>query len=192
AAASIGVSVVLLILKFIAYYLTGSAAVFSDALESIVNVLASAFAGYSLFLAHQPADAQHPYGHGKIEFVSAGFEGGMILLAAFMSFARAVEATLHGARVEALEIGLALMALAGCVNGAVGLYLIRAGRKAGSVTLEADGKHLLSDAFTSVAVIAALLIVKLTGWTYADPLGGVVVAAYLAYLAVQLLSQSAA
>src|SRR2546423_14569136 len=151
AALAIGVSVLLLAIKFVAYYLTGSAAVFSDALESIVNVAASAFAGYSLFLAHQPADAQHPYGHGKIEFVSAGFEGGMILLAAFMSFARAVEATLHGARVEALEIGLSLMALAGCGNGGRRVYLIPAGAKPRAGTPRAGGKHLPSHAITSAA-----------------------------------------
>ncbi len=86
---SVVVSVVLLAVKFAAYYLTGSAAIFSDALESIVNVIASLVAAYSLLLAHQPADAQHPYGHGKIEFLSAGFEGGMILLAAAVIACRA-------------------------------------------------------------------------------------------------------
>src|SRR5690349_1891407 len=99
AAMSISVSIVLLAIKFVAYYLTGSAAVFSDALESIVSVMASAFAGYSLFLAHQPADERHPYGHGKVAFLSAGFEGGMILLAAIMSFARGIESLVRGPAV---------------------------------------------------------------------------------------------
>src|SRR5688572_20803045 len=100
---SVGVAIVLLAVKFIAFYITGSAAVFSDAIESIVNVIASIFAAYSLLLAHQPADAQHPYGHGKIEFMSAGFEGGMILLAAILIIARAVETIVGGAQIHALD-----------------------------------------------------------------------------------------
>jgi cation diffusion facilitator family transporter len=192
AAMSVGVSVLLLVLKFVAYYLTGSMAVFSDALESIVNVLASSFAAYSLMLAHQPADAQHPYGHGKVEFMSAGFEGGMILLAALLILARAIQELFVGPAITAVDSGLILMVIAGCVNGAVGLYLIRAGRRAGSVTLAADGKHLLSDAVTSVAVVIALVLVKLTGWRTIDSIAAMVVAVYLGYLAWDLLSQSAA
>src|SRR5881296_151174 len=100
AALSVGVSVVLLVLKFVAYYKTGSAAIFSDALESIVNVVASLVAAWSLYLAHQPADEQHPYGHGKAEFLSAGFEGGMILIAALVIIERAVEEMIQGPRVH--------------------------------------------------------------------------------------------
>src|SRR5258707_949091 len=92
AAISLGVGIALMVAKFAAYFLTGSAAIFSDALESIVNVAAASFATYSLFLAHQPADADHPYGHGKIEFLSAGFEGGMVLLAAIVASIKAFDA----------------------------------------------------------------------------------------------------
>src|SRR4051812_43929248 len=106
AAVSVSVSCLLLVLKFVAYYMTGSMAVFSDALESIVNVLASSFAGYSLLLAHMPADEQHPYGHGKVEFMSAGFEGGMILLAAILIIVRAVQELFQGPAVTAVESGL--------------------------------------------------------------------------------------
>src|SRR5215212_3141016 len=133
AAASVGVSIALLVVKFVAYYLTGSAAIFSDALEQIVNVLASSFAGYSLFLAHQPADEQHPYGHGKVEFLSAGFEGGMILLAAVVIAIRAMDALIHGARPEKVDVGFLLIALAGGINGFVGLFLIRSARRNGSI-----------------------------------------------------------
>src|SRR5512138_927150 len=139
AAASLGISILLLVLKFIAYYLTGSAAVFSDALESIVNVLASAFAAYSLFLAHQPADEQHPYGHGKIEFLSAGFEGGMIILAALVIVARTIEGIVHGVHVQQLQAGILIMTAAGAINGALGFLLLRSGRRRKSLTLEADG-----------------------------------------------------
>jgi cation diffusion facilitator family transporter len=192
AATSVGVSVVLLVIKFIAYYKTGSAAIFSDALESIVNVVASAFALYSLIIAHQPADREHPYGHGKVEFLSVAFEGGMILLAALVIAARAIEAIVRGPDVQKIDAGIALMAVAMCVNGAVGFYLIRRGRKTGSVVLEADGKHLLTDAITSVVVIAALGVVLTTGWRYADPVGAIGVAVYIGIVASRLLSHSAA
>src|SRR5438876_1167495 len=130
---SVVVSILLLVIKFAAYYATHSAAIFSDALESIVNVVASMVAAWSLFLAHQPADAQHPYGHGKVEFLSAGFEGGMILLAAVVIVQRAIEEMIQGPSVHKVNVGLWLILLAGAINGAVGLYLIRAGRRASSL-----------------------------------------------------------
>src|SRR5215210_4947730 len=133
AATSIVVSVLLLGVKFTAYYITGSAAIFSDALESIVNVIASFVAGYSLLLAHQPADEQHPYGHGKVEFLSAGFEGGMIVIAALVIAFQAVEKMITGPGAQQLNVGLMLITIAGVVNGAVGLLLLQAGRRRGSI-----------------------------------------------------------
>ncbi len=193
AATSVVVSLALLAMKFTAYYITGSAAVFSDALESIVNVIASTVAGYSLLLAHQPADAQHPYGHGKVEFLSAGFEGGMILLAAAVIAFRAVEAMVTGPGAQRLDVGLVLVGVAGGVNGAVGLLLLRAGRRRGSIALVADGKHLLTDAITSAAVVAALLVMWLRpAWTWVDPIAALLVAAYIAVMGVGLLSHSTA
>jgi cation diffusion facilitator family transporter len=193
AAVSVGVSTVLLGVKFTAYYLTGSAAIFSDALESIVNVIASMAAAWSLFLAHQPADEQHPYGHGKVEFLSAGFEGGMILLAAAVIAWRAIEEMIAGPGTHQLEVGLALILLAGIVNAVVGLYLLRSGRRRGSATLVADGQHLLTDAVTSVSVLAALLLMYfIPSWTWADPIAALVVAAYIAWVGLGLLSESAA
>jgi cation diffusion facilitator family transporter len=189
---SLAVALVLLIVKFIAFYLTGSSAIFSDALESIVNVLAALFAAFSLHLAHRPADAKHPYGHGKIEFMSAGFEGGMILLAAILIIARAVEALISGPQVEKINIGLALIIAAGAINGIVGLYLVHAGRRSNAITLTAGGTHLLSDAMTSVAVIVALLLVKVTRMPVIDPIVAILVAVYLVRLASQLLTASAA
>src|SRR5215217_5209826 len=108
---SVLVGVALLCIKFLAYFLTGSAAIFSDAMESIVNVLASAFAVYGLFYAHRPADREHPYGHGKIEFLSAGFEGGMIFLAALVIAFQAVQATPQP-KLESIGLGLVLMVVA--------------------------------------------------------------------------------
>ena len=154
AAIAVVVSIFLLVIKFIAYYLTSSAVIFSDALESIVNVIASLVAAWSLYLAHQPPDPQHPYGHGKAEFLSAGFEGGMILIASLVIVQRAIEEMYNGPKMEKVELGFLLIFIAGGINGVVGLYLIRAGRKAGSITLVADGKHLMTDAITSAAVPA--------------------------------------
>jgi cation diffusion facilitator family transporter len=194
ALASTLVGVALLIIKFTAYFVTGSAAIFSDAMESIVNVLASAFAVYALYYAHRPADREHPYGHGKIEFMSAGFEGGMILVAALVIAWHAIEAMLRKAVVTEITFGLALMAAAMLVNGAMGVYLIRSGRKHKSLTLEADGKHLFADAVTSAAAIAALSIVKLSGgrWWIVDPIFAMLIAIYITYTAIGLMRQGAA
>lgn len=190
---SITVGILLLIVKFTAYALTGSTAIFSDALESVVNVMASGFALYAVRLAHQPADTEHPYGHGKIEFMSAGFEGGLVLIAAIVIVAKAADALLFGRlELEQLGIGIWLMAGAMVANGATGLYLIRVGRSHGSLALEADGRHLLSDALTSVAAIAALVLIKLTGWVYADPIAALLIAAYISHMGIGLIRRSVA
>jgi cation diffusion facilitator family transporter len=189
---SVVIGVLLMSIKFVAYFITGSAAIFSDALESIVNVLASSFALYALFYAHRPADIKHPYGHGKIEFVSAGFEGGMILVAALVTAIRAVEALIRKPPLEQLLLGVALMALAMIVNGAMGLYLIRAGRKHNSITLQADGKHLFSDAITSAVALIAIAAVKVTGVRQLDPVAALLIAAYLAHMGWGLVRVSSA
>jgi cation diffusion facilitator family transporter len=190
---SVVVSVVLLAIKFAAYWFTGSAAIFSDAMESIVNVLGSGFALYSVILAHAPADEKHPYGHGKVEFMSAGLEGGMMLLAAVWIAYEAVQEMIRGPEVHQVNIGLLLLLLAGAVNGGVGLFLIRSGRRHGSLALVADGKHLLSDAVTSGGVIAALALMWLRpNWTWVDPIAAILVACYVAWIATDLLRGSAA
>jgi cation diffusion facilitator family transporter len=168
--------------------------VFSDAMEGIVNVAAASFALYSIYLAHQPADANHPYGHGKVEFLSGGFEGGMILLAAVVATVKAADDLLRGTHLPAsrLDWGIALMALTLPVNGLLGWHLIRIGRRRGSHALAADGHHLLTDAITSVAAVAALVIVRLTGWRYADPIAAFAVSLYIARTGLRLLRQSIA
>ena len=195
AGVALGVGVVLTGVKFLAYFLTGSAVIFSDALESIVNLVAALFALYSLAVAHRPADASHPYGHGKVEFLAAGIEGGMVLIAGVVALVKAVdvarnpEAALNQGNFGA---GLLLMAAALLVNGSVGWYLVRTGRRHQSVTLEADGQHLLSDAWTSLATLAALGVVRLTGWAWFDPAAAVVVAAYIVWVGVGLLRRAEA
>src|SRR5215208_2219882 len=177
AALSLVVGILLLTIKFIAYFATGSAAIFSDALESIVNVAASGVAAYALVVAHSPADKEHPYGHGKIEFLSAHFEGGMILLAGIAIAIKAIEMFFAPQQVQQLGLGIVLIAAAMVINGGVGLTLIRVGKRQGSLTLEADGHHLLSDAITSATALAALATVKIFEWPIADPIAALLIAA---------------
>lgn len=189
---SLAVGVALLGLKFLAYFLTGSSAIFSDALESIVNVVAASFAVWAIHLSNRPPDREHPYGHGKVEFLSAGFEGGMIMVAAVVIVVEAVRTIFRRPTYEALGIGIALMATALLVNGALGLYLVRTGKKQQSPALEADGQHLLSDALTSLAALVALALVKLFGWRYADPVGAIFIALYIAGMGLRLVKRSTA
>lgn len=169
AALSFVVAVVLLGIKFWAWGLTGSQAIFSDALESIVNVVAAATAWLVVAWAGRPADRDHPYGHGKIEFFSAAFEGGLIFFAALVILWQAVMAMLRAAGPQQLDVGLALTALAGAANGVLGWYLVRHGRRHHSAAIEADGHHVLSDFWTSVGVLVGLAAVRITGLAWLDP-----------------------
>ncbi len=166
---SLVVGVGLLGAKYLAYLWTGSTAVLSDALESIVNVLAAIFALGGLVFAGRPADRNHPYGHGKIEFFTAGFEGGLIAFAAVLILWQAFQGLLHGVVVRNLDHGLLLVLAAGLVNLLLGLYLVRTGRRTSSLTLVADGQHVLSDAWTSAGIVVGLLLVRFTGLTWLDP-----------------------
>jgi cation diffusion facilitator family transporter len=178
--------------KFVAFFLTGSAAIFSDACETVVNVAAAGFAIYSLSVAHLPADRDHPYGHGKIEFFAGGFEGGMVFLASLISIGKAILALLYGGlNVENLGPGILVLSAALAFNAMAGLYLIRIGRRTGSVTLHADGRHLLSDAVTSVVALAALVLVRLTGRQWIDPVAAILVAVYIAGIGLALMRYSA-
>jgi cation diffusion facilitator family transporter len=193
AVASVVVSFLLMALKFVAYWWTGSTAIFSDALESIVNVFASGVAFYALSRAHAPADKEHPYGHGKIEFLSAGFEGGLIVAASIVIIIKAIaELVWRPTEIEQINLGLLLIGVATAVNALLGGYLIRLGRRHGSLTLEADGRHLFSDALTSVAAIAALVVVRTTGWREADPIAALLMGGYIGVMGVGLLRRSAA
>jgi len=185
-------AVALTVAKFTAYYLTGSAAIFSDALESIVNVAAAAFAMYSLSLAHTPADLEHPYGHGKIEFFSGGFEGGMIVLASLAAIGKAIDTIIHPAlHIENLALAIAILVAALLLNGGVGALLVQIGRRTGSITLEADGKHLMSDAFTSLFALVAIVLVRVTGATWIDPVMAIVVALYVCGIGIALVRHAA-
>ena len=188
---SLVVSVALLVAKYQAYRMTGSTAILSDALESIVNVVAAVFALGGIAFAAQPADRNHPYGHGKIEFFSAAFEGGLIAFAAVLIIYQVVQALLRGAEVRELDTGLVIVLGAGLTNLALGLFLLRTGRRHQSLTLVADGKHVLSDFWTSLGIVVGLLLVRATGIWWLDPIVAAVVALNLMWTGYRLVRQAA-
>jgi cation diffusion facilitator family transporter len=188
---SLVLSIVLLGAKYRAYQLTGSTAILSDALESIVNVVAAVFAVSGLVFAGRPADRNHPYGHGKVEFLSAAFEGGLIAFAALVIIYEVVQTLIRGVDVRRLETGVFIVLAAGLVNLALGAYLVRTGRKHASLTLVADGQHVLSDFYTSAGIVVGLLLVRLTGHTWLDPVVAGVVALNLMWTGVRLFRHAA-
>jgi cation diffusion facilitator family transporter len=189
---SLCVSLALLAAKFQAYRLTGSAAVLSDALESIVNVVAAAFGIGSIAFAGRPADRNHPYGHGKIEFFSAAFEGGLIVFAAILIVYEALGAWIAGPELRELDLGLAIVLGAGVANLVLGVFLVRTGRRHDSLTLVADGQHVLSDSWTSAGILVGLGLVRLTGLVWLDPLVAILVALQLLWTGFRLVRHAAA
>jgi cation diffusion facilitator family transporter len=173
---SLGVGVLMLLGKSTAYYMTGSAAILSDFAESVVHVIAVAFAAFSLRLSAKPAAPTFLYGYERISFFSAGFEGAMIVIAAIWILVEAIEKWLAGLPLDHLGTGTLLLLGAGMLNGWLGWYLLRVGKRSHSLILEADGKHVLTDCFTSFGVVAGLGLVMLTGWKPFDPLVAIAVA----------------
>lgn len=188
---SLAVGILLLGVKYLAYRATGSSAILSDALETIVNVVAALFLVCGVLFAGRPADSNHPYGHGKIEFLSAAFEGGLIAFAAVMIIYQAAQSLMFGVEIRELDFGLLLTAAAGFVNLALGAYLIRVGRRNKSLMLEADGKHVVSDFWTSLGVIVGLLLVKVTGLSWLDPVVAIIVGANLSLTGGRLVRYAA-
>lgn len=176
--------------KLSAYFLTGSAAVLSDALESIVHIFATSFAYYSLLLSTKPPDKEHPYGHGKIEFFSAGFEGALIMVAAFSIIGYAVRDIIFGSEISQLDTGAVIITAASVINLLLGLYLIRTGKKTKSLVLIADGKHVLTDSITSFGAVAALLLVLWTGIKLFDPAIAIFLALNILWTGKNLIRES--
>jgi len=184
------VGVVILGLKFLAWWMTGSVALLSDAMESIVNVVASVVTWYAIRVSHMPADENHPFGHHKAEYFSAVLEGVLIVLAALLIIREAVLAFLSLHAIEAPVAGLAINALAAIGNGLWAAILMREGRKARSPALVADGRHLWTDVVTSIGVIAGLVLALSTGWLWLDPLIAIIVAVNIIWHGWQMLSSS--
>ena len=162
------VSTVLLCIKFIAWYLTHSNAILTDALESIVNVVAGSFALFSIYYAAQPRDQNHPYGHGKMEFLSAGFEGGLIFIAGITIIINSIYAFFQPIKIHSLETGVWLSVVSGAVNFIIGKILISKGKKSNSLLMTANGKHLVSDTISSVGLVAGLVLMLYTGLYWID------------------------
>lgn len=187
---SLVLSFVVLALKFAAYYNTHSEAIFSDALESIVNIITALLALKVMKVVLEPADEDHPYGHGKLEYFSSAFEGGMIAIASVMIAYEAVMALLHGHNLQQLDIGFLLMLIATGINLALGLHLGAVGRKYHSKTLQASSAHVLSDVWTSAGVCVGLGLVRWTGLTWLDPAMALVVAVWLAWTGFGIVRSS--
>ena len=187
---SVLVGLVMLVTKMTAYWLTGSTAILSDALESVVHVVATSFALYSVVNSAQPPDRLHPYGHGKVEFFSAGFEGALIVLAGIVIVYASGRRLLVGGQPQKLDVGILLTLFAGVVNFVLGLFLIRSGRRTGSLTLVADGKHVLTDSYTSLGVVIGLVLVRVTGLIVLDPLVAMAVAANIMIMGARLMHVS--
>lgn len=173
---SLFIGLAMFVMKITAYIITGSAAILSDAAESIVHIVAVGFAYYSLHLSYKPADDSHLYGHAKISFFSAGFEGAMIVIAALYIIYESIAKWIQGLYLENLGLGTAITAAATVINGALGWYLVYIGRKKKSIVLEANGKHVLTDSWTSLGVLVGLAFTMITGWLPWDPIFAILVA----------------
>lgn len=183
-------STLLLALKFFAWWLTKSNAILTDALESIVNVVAGAFAFFSISYAARPRDEDHPYGHGKIEFVSAGFEGALVLLAGGAIIYEAIRGFLHPHPIARADIGAYLSAASGLANFGMGYFLVQRGKKQHSALMQANGKHLISDTISSIGLVAGMLLIHFTGLTWIDNALAIGFGLYIFYTGSKIVRES--
>jgi cation diffusion facilitator family transporter len=188
---SIAAAIATILLKGVAWKLTGSVGLLSDAIESFVNLAGALMALWMLTLAELPADDDHAYGHGKAEYFSSAFEGFLILLAALAIGLTAVDRLINPAPLESVGVGLLVSVVASVINFATARILLEVGKKRNSITLEADAHHLMTDVWTSVGVIIGVGLVWLTGWLWLDPVIALIVAANIVWTGWQLMRRSA-
>lgn len=187
---SLAAAIVLLAAKVTAAVMTGSSAIYSDAAESVVHLLAVAFAAWALRLAHKPADETHHFGHDKVAFLSSGFEGAMISAAAMLILYEAVRQTIFGVSISNIGFGAAVTAAAAVINLLLGLSLIRIGKVSGSPLLRANGMHVLTDVWSSIAVLVALALIHWTHWLWWDPIAAVLAALNIFRVGYRLIRES--
>lgn len=187
---SLGVGLFMLAMKVYAWWITRSAAIFSDAAESVVHNVAVAFALFSVWYSSRPADRSHHYGHAKIDYFSAGFEGSMIVLAALYIIYESVHTWMGGLALENLNAGIWFTVAAFAINGVLGGFLVWRGKRTGSLIIEANGRHVLTDSWTSLGVIAGLLLTRFTGWLPFDPLCAILVACNILWSGFDLMRRS--
>jgi len=176
--------------KFGAYFLTASNFVLTDAAESIVNVIASSFAFYSIYLSALPRDENHPYGHGKVEFFSVFIEGSLIGVAGCIIIVKSVYSFFFPNIIHDLFTGAIIIAATGAINGVLGYYMIRKGKELRSITLDADGRHLLADTVTSVGLVVGLLLIEFTRILWLDSALSILVGLYIVYSSYKLVRKS--
>lgn len=182
----------LLAIKLVAYYFTNSVAILTDALESIVNVTAGFVGLYSLYVAAKPRDADHPYGHGKAEFLSAAVEGTLVAIAGVLILYKGIINIFYPASLQQLDTGIWLVGITALVNAGLGYFCLRTGRRNNSMALAASGKHLLSDTWSTVGVIAGLLLVYFTGHVWIDSAVALLFGCLLLYTGYRILRRSIA
>ncbi len=186
------VSVLLLVVKFIAYYTTHSVAILTDALESIVNVAAGFIGLYSLYVAAKPRDEDHPYGHGKAEFLSAAVEGTLIGSAGAIILYKAIKNLINPAELHQIDYGIWLVASTAIVNFIVGYFCLRIGKKNNSIALAASGKHLQTDTWSTVGIIAGLILLYFTGYKWIDSAIAILFGGYIIFTGYSILRRSIA
>ena len=187
---SFAFGIMMLAIKWYAYYLTGSTAILSDAAESIIHIIGVGFAVFSLWYSFQPADDEHTYGHHKISYFSAGFEGALIILAAIFIIFISVKRLIFGIEISNLDQGTYFTFSASVINLILGLYLVRRGKKSNSIILVANGKHVLTDSWTSFGVVGGLLLTWITGWLPFDPIVAIAAALNILWSGGKLVRQS--
>lgn len=176
--------------KFTGYFLTGSVGLFSDAAESIVNLVAALVGLWALTLAARPPDEDHTYGHTKSEYFSSGVEGALIFVAAIVIVVEAIPHLMHPEPIQQAWLGLSFSVLGAVVNGVLAWFMLQAGKQQRSVTLQADARHLYTDVYTTVGVLVGIVLVTVTGWYILDPIIGLIVAVNVLWTGVKLLRQT--
>jgi cation diffusion facilitator family transporter len=186
------IGVVIAIIKAIAYFISGSVFILSDMLESGVNIFAGIIALASVYLASKPKDVDHPYGHGKVEFLSSGLEGVMIVIAGTLVIFKAIYSSFQPIELKNIDWGIFLSGLGGAVNLAMGIYLQREGKRINSIAIYSNGKHLLSDAYSSIAMILGLTLIYFTDYDWLDPVFAIIFGLVILYTGIKVVRKSVA
>ena len=184
------VGILLFVGKLIAWHLTNSDAVFSDAMESIVNIIAAFMGLYSLYLAAKPKDLDHPYGHGKVEFVTSGIEGALIIFAGVIIIVQSVDSLLHGNVPKKLDWGILIVALTAAINYLMGHISIKKGIKQNSLVLQSSGKHLQSDTFTTLGVVISLVLIYFTKIYWIDAAVALIFGGYIMFIGYRIIRKA--
>jgi cation diffusion facilitator family transporter len=187
-----GIALLLFAIKLVAWYLTASVAVLTDALESTVNVVAGLIGWYSLYVSAKPRDADHPYGHGKAEFVSAAVEGSLITIAGLIIIYEAIDNLLHPHIIRSLDYGLILVMSTAVINYLAGAYCIRTGKRNNSLALVASGKHLQSDTWSTLGIVVGLVLILLTRLWWIDSVVAILLAFFIMYTGYRIVRSSLA